>query len=506
MNRVRCIAVLALLLLVGGSINAQTNAPVSEANEAAQSSLTALRRQLQQTQEQLSRSENEIRELRTMMERMQQQVSALAAGKVSPTSDAEASNQEGQQAPVPSPDDWQMLKAEVEEHQQVKVESASKFRLKLSGIVLFNAFSTAGSVDDFNVPEFALPRPPGAPHGTAGATLRQSIIGLTGIGPKIAGARTSADLQMDFFGASASTYSKYSSGIARLRIARMRFDWDKTSLVAGLDVPFFSPNSPTTYLSVAEPAFSASGNLWTWTPTIRIEQRQKLGPTQLKLEAGLIDYSGYGAYSYNANTSRIPTSGESSQQPAYALRVSLNRPSEDNPLAIGVGGIYIPQRFPGGTEVSGWGGTMDLRIPITTRAELTGEFFTGRGINGFGGTTIGVVPTQDFHYAYVTSPYIASLLSLGGWSQFKFKFNSRNEINAAAGYGGFSSSRLRLGSVDDSYLTSLPARNQSMFLNYILRPRSDLIFSLEYRHLRTFKITGSPATADQVGVSAGFLF
>lgn len=506
MNRVRLAAMFSLLLAFSAPLTAQTNDPVTVTDVTPQESLVSLQRQLQQTQEQLSRSEDEIRELRTMMERMQQQVSALSAGKASPPTDAQTANQPGNQIPAPTSDDWQMLTAKVEEHQQVKVESASKFRLKLSGMVLLNAFSTAGTVDDLDLPELALPRPPGASHGSAGASLRQSIIGLTGFGPRIVGAQTSADLQMDFFGASSSNYSKYGSGIARLRIARMRFDWDKTSVIGGLDVPFFSPNSPTTYLSVAEPAFSASGNLWTWTPTIRIEQRQKIGLTLLKIEGGLIDYAGYGAYSPRLSTGHVPSSGESSGQPAYSLRVSLNRPSEDNPLAIGFGGIYVPQRFPGGKEVSGWGGTMDLRMPITSKAEISGEFFTGRGINGFGGTTIGLVPTQDFHYAYVTAPNIASLLSLGGWSQFKFKFDSRNEINAAAGYGGFSSSRLRLASIDDNYLTAVPARNQSMFVNYILRPRSDLIFSLEYRHLRTFSISGAPATADQVGASAGFLF
>ncbi len=324
------------------------------------------------------------------------------------------------------------------------------------------------------------------------------------MGPQIAGAHSSADLQMDFFGGMPSGYSQFASGIARLRIARMRLDWDKTSVAAGLDVPFFSPNSPTSYMTVGEPAFSAAGNLWAWVPNIRVEQRQKIGSTQLKVEAGLIDYAAYSGF--RANSGRYPTPGESTRQPAYSLRVSLNKPSEDTPLALGVSGIYVPQQFPGGREISGWGGMMDLRIPFTTHAELTGEFFSGKGINGFGGTTTGLIPNQDFHYAYVTAPNIASLFSLGGWGQFKYKVDSRNEFNAAAGYGGFSSSDLRTASLDDSYLTAVPARNQNMFVNYIFRPRSNLLFSLEYRHLRTFSITGAPATADQVGAAAGFLF
>lgn len=501
MKRRRNACVFSVLLLTATATFCQT----ADSSGTVQDPVNELRKQLQQTQEQLSRSEGEIREMRATMERMQQQLDRLTStGTASPSAESPAANEAQGLAPSTASDEWQMLTAKVEEHQQIKVESASKFRLKLSGMVLFNAFSTAGSVDNIDVPEFAVHRPIGAPHGSSGASFRQSIIGLTGLGPQIAGARTSADLQMDFYGGMPSGYSQSASGLARLRIARMRMDWEKTSVIAGLDAPFFSPNSPTSYMTVGEPALSGAGNLWSWVPTLRVEQRQNIGGSQLKLEAGLIDYAAYEGYRTTAG--RYPTPGESTRQPAYSTRISINRLNEDHPFSWGFGGIYVPQSFPGGREVSGWGGTTDIRVPITTHAELTGEFFTGKGIAGFGGTTLGFVPTQDFHYSYVTAPKLATLLAMGGWSQFKYRLDSRNEFNAAAGYGGFSSSRLRFASLNDTYLTSVPARNQSMFANYIFRPRSDLLFSLEYRHLRTFSLTGAPATADQVGVAAGFLF
>ncbi len=505
MNRFRNAAIALTFVLSAVSICfSQTGAPGAPAS--AQDDISNLRAQLQQTQAQLMQSEAEIREMRAMMERMQGQLSALSErqGATVPADNAQPESASAPKAASITSDDWDLLNAKVEEHQQVKVESASKFRVKLSGMVLLNAFSNAGTVDNLDLPEFAVARPSAWSHGNSAASLRQSIIGLSVVGPQIAGARSAADIQLDFFGGGATGYSQFSSGVARLRLARMRFDWDKTSVIGGLDYTFFSPNSPTSYMTVAEPAFASAGNLWTWVPTIRVEQRQKLGAAQLKVEAGLIDYAGYEGFRSPAG--RYPTPGESSRQPGYSLRASLNRPSESNAIAIGFGGLYVPQRFFGGKEVSGWGGTMDWRFPITAHAEVTGEFFTGRGINGFGGTTLGQIPNQDFHYAYVSAPTIATLLSVGGWSQFKFKVNSRNEFNAAAGYGGFSSSNLRSASLADNYLASVPARNQSMFANYILRPRSDLLFSVEYRHLRTFNLSGAPATADQVGVAAGFLF
>jgi hypothetical protein len=45
-----------------------------------------------------------------------------------------------------------------------------------------------------------------------------------------------------------------------------------------------------------------------------------------------------------------------------------------------------------------------------------------------------------------------------------------------------------------------------LFVNYIFRPRSDLLFSAEYRRLRTYESNGSPNSAGQVGLAVGFLF
>jgi hypothetical protein len=215
-------------------------------------------------------------------------------------------------------EDWELLKAKVDEHQQDKVESASKFRLKLSGLVLLNALSTAGRVDNLDLADVALPRSTSADRGATSASLRQSILGLTGTGPTLMGARTAADLQFDFFGGLPTGYSSAGSGIARIRLARMRFDWANTSAVGGLDTPFFSPNSPTTYLSVAEPGFSTAGNLWAWTPSIRLEHRIQMRESEVKLEGGFLDPVGYAVSSQDL---RLSTPGESSRQPKYALRI-----------------------------------------------------------------------------------------------------------------------------------------------------------------------------------------
>ena len=50
------------------------------------------------------------------------------------------------------------------------------------------------------------------------------------------------------------------------------------------------------------------------------------------------------------------------------------------------------------------------------------------------------------------------------------------------------------------------ARNSGSFANVIFRPRSDLLFSAEYRHLRTYMINSGPNTAGHVNLMMGVLF
>ena len=52
----------------------------------------------------------------------------------------------------------------------------------------------------------------------------------------------------------------------RLRTATMRMDWENTAVVAGQDGLFFSPNSPTSFATLAQPALTNAGNLWSWVP------------------------------------------------------------------------------------------------------------------------------------------------------------------------------------------------------------------------------------------------
>jgi len=72
---------------------------------------------------------------------------------------------------------------------------------------------------------------------------------------------------MDFFGGLPSGYGAATSGVMRLRVAAIRIRLENTSVVVGLDVPLFSPNTPTLHVT-GRAGIRLCRNLWTWTPTI----------------------------------------------------------------------------------------------------------------------------------------------------------------------------------------------------------------------------------------------
>jgi hypothetical protein len=508
---------ICLTLLLGRAAFAQSGSPSATpaGSQNLDAEIRSLTESLEQTRSELAQSRTEIKQLRTALEEVISRVNGLAptpaAGEKAVTVESSKNaptpkSDEGQGQANISQDDWDILKARIEEQRQVKVESSSRYRLKLSGLVLFNASAITGQVNNLDLPDVAVPPAAGSSSGSLSASLRQSIVGLTGFGPDVFGARTSGDLQMDFFGGLPSGYAGNSSGIARLRLARIRMDWKNTSLVVGLDNPFFSPNSPTTYMSVAEPGLASAGNLWSWTPTIWLEERFDGALSPFKIQAGLLDVAPASNYTVNV-TERTPNPAESSRQPTYALRISAGTKSEDRPATIGVGALYSPQEYFGGYTIAGWAGTLDWKFSLLPRTELNGEFFTGRGLDGLGGLPLSpVTPQNPAYFAMFAAPEIANLGSIGGWSQFKIKVNARNEFNVAAGTGGRNSAQLRQASLSDAFLLTVPARNEMLFANYIFKPRSDLLFSAEYRRLRTYYPNGSPSVAQQVGLAVGFLF
>lgn len=396
-----------------------------------------------------------------------------------------------------------VLQSEVKDQDQEKVESGSKYRVRLSGIALFNAFMNRGNADNLDVPQVA--EAPGALTSNAqfGATVRQSEISLEAFGPDFAGARIRGEIETDFFGGFPPALNGGTSAIMRVRTATVRLDWDNTSLVAGQDALFFAPLAPTSFASLAEPAFAYSGSLWAWTPQIRLEHRFAVSENSaVLLEGGILD----------SRTGEPPSSGfystgqagELSGQPAYAARVAWTRTASDKTTTIGAGGYYGSQNWGLGRRIPGWALTGDLNAPLGPWFSLSGEVYRGRAIGGLGAG----VGRSVLYNGYPSDPATAvlGLNSLGGWAQLKFHPTGRLEFNAAFGEDQSFASDVRRFLNAQSYFNPSLDRNQSALFNVIFHPRSDLVLSLEYRRLITGDVDNSIYRAGQVNLGIGVIF
>src|SRR6202140_1998945 len=401
-------------------------------------------------------------------------------------------------------EEYQLLSGKVDDQYQTKVESASKYRLRLSGIVLMNLVSNQGWVDNIDIPTLAGAKPPGDSGRSFGATLRQSEIGFEAFGPSVAGAKTRADLQLDLAGGFPSVPNGINSGLLRLRTGTMRMDWTNTSVVVGQDGIFFSPNSPTSFASLAVPALAYAGNLWSWVPQIRVEHRVVLGEeSSLMFQGGILDpVSGEAP---QGGFYRQAGPGELSRQPAYGTRVAWTHDVFGQPLRVGFGGFYSRQDYGFSRTVDGWAGMTDIELPLSRQFSLSGKLYRGNGLGGLGGG-IGRSALFSSSDLGLASAQVRGLNSVGGWAQLKSRPSNKFEFNAAFGMDNPYAADLKYFKYSKAYGDPTLARNQGSFVNMIYRPRSDLLFSAEYRHLTTYTITEGGNSAGHLNLMMGVLF
>ena len=481
------------------SMDDATTVRMEQKLESISATLTATRQQLEESQRQIEQLKDELSQMRK-----QSGVSTSAPATDSAVADSQPTTSGDLKERV------EALEAQVKLHDQTKIESNSKYPVRVNGLVLLNAFINRGAVDNVDLPTVAL-QPPLGTSGSTGATLRQTIIGVEGFGPRIAGAKTSANVSFDFFGG--LPYSNYvtAAGIARMRTASIHMDWEKDSLEGGMETPLISPLSPTSYAMVAEPAMAWAGNLWTWAPQLRYAHRfVRSNEQHFEIEAGLWDPPAPGSNS--TATFRIPSPSERSGQPGYEGRVSYGS-AEREGFQVGVGGYYSRQSYPT-TTASGtpytfgnnsWAFTTDWRLPIARRFEWSGEGYRGQSLGGLGG---GVYKDVLSGTSPITgAPVISGLNDIGGWTQLKSRFSRSLEANASIGQdNGFAGDFHAVVLPATSTPPQLRARNRMLDANVIYRPKTYLIFSPEYRRIWTWPIYGTRNTANIFTLSVGYQF
>ena len=396
-----------------------------------------------------------------------------------------------------------LLDAKISDQYQTKVESGSKYRLRLSGIFLLNLYGNTGALDNQDFPEFAQELQPGASDRAFGGSLRQSQINLEGFGPDLAGAHTSASLHFDFAGNTLQEPNGALLGGVRLRTGTFRMDWTNTSVVAGQDSLFFVPLSPTSLASLAVPALSYSGNLWGWTPQVRVEHRIPLSQdSELHFAAGILDQ--ITGDTPDAGQDRAPSWGEQSGQPGYAAHIGWLKKTATGNWSLGAGGYYGRQYWGLNRGVDSWAATVDLLVPLTHRLDFSAAYYRGRAVGGFGGAIGQSVLFNGDPGLSTTAIY--GLNSRGGWAQLTYKPTDAFRINAAFGQDNPFASQIRMFPVVPSAYPEPLLKNQSWFVNGIYQFRSNILVSLEFRRFTTHDTGPDAYFANSANLSLGYIF
>jgi len=477
-----------------------------------------VQQQIQQLTENMARTQAQLEQSQRQLKEMQDQLQALKLQMASQGAVTEPTPVTPEISPALTPatldeiaERQAMQESQIATHEQTKVETASRYPLKITGMVLLTGFVNTSGVDIPSLPAVAV-----AGSGSTGLSISQTSLGFDAMGPHLFGAQSYADLRVDFFGSlgsgqSGGIYSGYLSNTAlmRLRTAHASLVWRNTTAYFALDRPILSPDTPTSLTSVAEPALAWSGNLWTWNPQLGVTSDLLLTPSKaLRFQAALID-TGDAPVSelpyVNATTAAAPTSAELSRWPGVEARIALlGSTMQEGRSHFGVGGYFAPHHTTIGRDFDAWAATADLGIALPGHLELTASAYRGLGLGGLGAGTY-----KDYlYYTSQTSArvFFRALDDVGGWAQLKEVPSARLQFNAAFGIDNGFSREVRRYVVPGGTVYENLARNQTATANVIFSPSAYLQFSLEYRHLVSFPAIGTPFTTNVIGLAVGYKF
>ena len=399
----------------------------------------------------LDRLERENRELADQVRSLQ----ARLDGKPAPA----PPNMTAEPQPVEVPIDQrvEIVERRVQDLAQTRVEASQKFPIRLTGMALFNAFLNSRQGGGFDYPVTAAPTGP----NHAGATLRQTIVGLEFRGPMTVGGGTvRGDVYMDFFAGATNQ-------AMRLRTASIEIDWKSRSIMVGLEKPIFNPREPSSLAQVGVSPLTGAGNLWLWLPQVRAEQDFSWGRSSgLRAQVGVLQTREVLPYP----GASVPGSLEPAR-PAFEGRFEVYHKLDDDRRLEFASGFHTSTTHIGGLSLPSSLYSFDWFFNPLRRVELTGAFYNGKNVavlgNGYG---------QGF-YGY--GRYQQSVPSVGGWAQVTIHAAPRVDFHLFHGQQDDENADLTAGRI---------GKNLMFGGNLYYRIAPNVLIGLEASQLRTMYV------------------
>ena len=510
-SSVACASLLSALVLM---LPVYSNAPAGAQEPSGQKATNGTTEQrveqltaaLAKAEAQMSEYQAQLLELRTQLSAVQLQMAADAltksASKANQINSADE-NTKAENSATRSESSIEEIRerqamdeSQIATHEVTKVESLSKYPIKLSGLILFNGFVNTRQVDVSASPAYAIEGP-----GSTGLSLRQTVLGFDARGPHLFGAISRADLRVDFFANGAQT-NYAASGLLRLRTAHAMIDWGKTQSFVEFDRPILEPNSPSSLVAIAQPELAWAGNLWNWSPQVGVAHQFWLSDaTRITAQVSLIDTSDP-LPSLIGATPPATTQTERSRWPGSEVRVALIHGPDDSRTEVGVGGYFSSHRTSYNGSFNAWAVTADARFPLSRYFEITTNAYRGQALAGLGG--------GGYVNYYLTSNLnqVANALDdVGGWAQLKTKLSQRVEINNGFGTDNpFAKEIDAAASAPQAVTYPGLERNRSFYSNVIYSPSAYIQFSMEYKRLWSSYVGNATYRSDSIGLGAGYRF
>ena len=400
---------------------------------------------------------DELRELRAEMQRLRDEVAALRKevreGRAAPSTatlmnaqyaapSTTAGAAPGAAPQEPAGPSLEILQAQIAEQAQTKVESNSRFPVRVFGAIATNLYANLPQTLRQNDPEYpSIALATTGSNAPFGVSMRQTRLGAILDGPTIGGMRSSAVVAIDFFSGPRLLY-----GFARL-------EGERTAIEVGQDHILFAPQNPTSLAMMAFPQFFHSGNVYLRLPQFRVEHTRPIGENSTWSFAGGV-----------TAPRLVGTAGNTSVYPPLQGRTAWRTRGSESHVEIGASGYYGKVRQAGIRE-DAWGFALDFDARAG-RFGLGGEMFVAQELPQFG------LAVGQF------------ARSAGGFIEARWAATPRLDFNA-----GFGTDRL----FQFTAAPALDARdsNTSVFGNFIFRFTPEFETSFEYRWLSTEPLFGT---------------